>query len=756
MIKRLLPYAFILLLAFIFFWQVFFKGLLPIPSDTIVGLYYPYRDEYAKSYPNGIPFKNFLITDPVRQQYPWKKTAIESYKNGKIPSWNSFSFSGTPSLANFQTGAYYPFNLLGLFLPFNAYWSLTIILTPFLAGIFMFLYLRNLKLEIIPSMFGSITYSYGGFFATWLEWGNILSTALWLPLILLSIDKLIHSSSNDKQKILSWRVSQKGFWAVVLFTSLTFSFFAGHLQTFFYIFVLSFIYAMFRLYKERSRINFLLLGISFFAFVLVTAVQWIPSLRFISLSARATDQNYLTSEGWFIPLKHLVQFIIPDFFGNPSTLNYWGTWNYAELTGYIGVASIILAILAIISKRSKLTTFFAFAAVISLLLAISNPISRLPYHLNIPFISTAQPTRLMFIVDFTLSILAAFGLESVLKGVKRKNAFAVIGLFSIIFLLLFLVLQQGLFKINSVDLQVALRNMILPLLIFIAFSFILLISTKLNKRHLTIIASLILVLTITDLFRFSWKFNTFGSSSYLFPDTHVTKYVQENLGEYRIATNDPRLLPPNFSQVYQIPTVDGYDALFLKSYAEYISAINRGKPDISQPYGFNRIVSVKRFDSKLVDLLGVKYLLSLNDVRDPKFVSVYEFGLTKVYENQNVLPKAFIVNELIPARDNKRAIEIMFGEEFDPATMAVVEGNKGYSFGSTGSASVTKYEANRVEVEVEVDKDSFMVLTDVYYPTWRVKLDNDKMLPIQKTNYLFKGVFIPKGKHVVVFYNSAI
>ena len=33
----------------IFFWQFLIKGLLPVPSDTIVGLYHPYRDFYAKS-----------------------------------------------------------------------------------------------------------------------------------------------------------------------------------------------------------------------------------------------------------------------------------------------------------------------------------------------------------------------------------------------------------------------------------------------------------------------------------------------------------------------------------------------------------------------------------------------------------------------------------------------------------------------------------------------------------------------------------
>ena len=111
--KKELLYPFILILIIlIFFWQFILKGLLPIPSDTIVGLYHPYRDYYATEYPNGIPYRNFLITDPVRQQYPWRFIAIDQMKQGQWPSWNPYSFSGTPLAANLQSAPFYPLNVL--------------------------------------------------------------------------------------------------------------------------------------------------------------------------------------------------------------------------------------------------------------------------------------------------------------------------------------------------------------------------------------------------------------------------------------------------------------------------------------------------------------------------------------------------------------------------------------------------------------------------------------------------------------------
>src|SRR3989344_9524853 len=116
--KKILPYLSIVLLVFVFFWQFFFKGLLPIPADTIVGLYHPFRDLYAKEYPRGIPFKNFLITDSVRQQYPWRKLVISAQKKLEFPLWNPYNFTGTPLLANFQSAPFYPLNILFFMMPF--------------------------------------------------------------------------------------------------------------------------------------------------------------------------------------------------------------------------------------------------------------------------------------------------------------------------------------------------------------------------------------------------------------------------------------------------------------------------------------------------------------------------------------------------------------------------------------------------------------------------------------------------------------
>ncbi len=750
MIRKLIPYYAIPVLVGIFFWQFFAKGLQPIPADTIIGLYHPYRDLYAKDYPNGIPYKNFLITDPVRQQYLWKKLSIEKIKQFEIPTWNPYSFSGTPLLANFQSGVFYPINIVLFTLPLNYSWSLFIILQPLFGGIFLFLYLRNLKLDNYSSLLGSIIFSFSGFFTTWLEWGNILHTGLWLPLILLSIDKI--SDGKNIKKIVIWS-------AVLIFSSVS-SFFAGHLQTFFYLSLLSSVYLLIRIWQSKEIKKFgVVFLITWLITFLITLVQLVPALRFISLSARSLDQIPWQKEGWFLPWQNLVQFIVPDFFGNPTTLNYWGVWNYGELTAYGGILSIILVIFAILFRRDKKTYFFGGIFFISLLLALPNFISKLPFILEIPLISSSQPTRLIFLVNFSIAVLAALGLNFLIKKEKLKQIFIPIGIIGLIFLAIFIFIQTGSsFGIKPEDLMISQRNLIFPLLIFSASS-ILVISTVFLKKDLRKIALLLLItVTVFDLFRFSWKFNTFSKPEYLFPQTRTLDFISQNIGNHRIATNDPRILPPNFSSVYKIQTVEGYDPLFLNRYAELISAINRNTPNINPPFGFNRIVRIENFSGNLISLLGIKYVLTLNEINEEGFVKVFEEGLTNVYENKNVLPRAFFVSNVIGSQNKEETIVQMFNPIFNPSNTAIVEEIDSSDNYSEGEVEVISYSENKIILKTNIDSGNsgFLVLTDSFYPNWHARINDGEEMKIYRADYNFRGLIVPPGEHTITFYTKTL
>ena len=367
-------------------------------------------------------------------------------------------------------------------------------------------------------------------------------------------------------------------------------------------------YAIYRRVKPLFAASYLL-------FAAVTAAQWWPTLQLIKISARDIDQTQiLTRPDWFLPWQHLAQFIAPDFFGNPATLNYSGVWNYAEFIGYIGLVPLLLALGAVTAKAGQKI----WLAVISVFLfTLPTPIAKLPFILKLPFLSTAQPSRLIALVSFGLAILAGIGLNQLLKHkFSRKFPLISIGISLIILWL------------NSTS-TVSQRNLILPTAIFILFTLLMLFRSR-----IILVSYLLFLLTAVELLRFATKFTPFSPAEYFYPQTQTIKFLQENLGDYRYLTTDRRLLPPNAGIMYRLATIEGYDPLYLKSYAKVITEMEAGAPGTIA--SFNRIIRPTNLNSPILNRLGVKYILSLNQINSPQFKLVFQEGQTLVYENLKV------------------------------------------------------------------------------------------------------------------------
>lgn len=733
------------LVLIVFFKQFLLAGKLPLPADTIVGMYHPWRDVVWNGFTAGVPFKNFLITDPVRQQYPWRQLAVTLFEKSQIPLWNPYTHAGMPLLANFQSAVFYPFNLLFFLLPFSLAWGVLICLQPFLAGIFLYFYFRQLKLKKIASLIGALSFVFSGFFISWLEWGTLLHTALWLPLILLSIEKIFTEEGGAK-------------WSLVLVLALCFQFFAGHLQTSFYVFLVTAIYILWKIKASKKRTkfylnHFIIIGLVTLA---LTAVQWLPTLQLIKLSSREIDQASFSQPGWFIPWQNLVQFLAPDFFGNPTTLNYWGIFNYAEFVGYIGIIPLILAFYAVFWRRDKKTIFFAALFLTALSFALPTFWAKLPYQLKIPLVSTSQPTRFLFIVDFCLAVLAALGLDALLrKKVSLKKIIITLVpflfLYSLLWLFVFGAKQFWPGASWTVNLAISKRNLILPtgLLAAGAILILLLYFQKITKK---IVLFLILVFVCFDLLRFGWKFMPFVKKEWLFPTTKTIEFLKNDKSIFRFMTTDRRLFAPNFSIPFKLQTIEGYDPLYLTRYGELIAASERGEPNILPPFGFNRIITPHNYQSSIIDLLNVKYVLSLQEENSDKLVKIFQEGQTRVYENKNVLPRAFMVYDYQLAQNKQEAIDLLMNEKTDLMKTVILE-ESSLEFDLVGGESevnIKDYQENEVIIEVETDQPGILILTDSYYPGWQAIMDG-RETPIYRADYSFRAVSIPEGRHKVSF-----
>ena len=732
-----LAIAGIICVVLVFFYKTIISGLLPVPSDALVGMYYPWRDAYSHTFKNGVPFKNFLITDPVRQQIPWRKQVIDAFKSKKLPLWDATSFSGVPLLANIQSGAFYPLNVLFFIFPFATAWTILIISQPLLAGIFLFLFLRHKRLDQISALVGAVCFAFSGFSTAWLTWGTMVSTILWLPLILLAFEK-IHESSK------------KTPWRLLFIFSIVSSFFAGHIQIFAYSMLVFGAYAVGMARKMKMQKPYLMHIVIPGIILAITSPVWIRLISYLPSSSRIAGSSW-TAEGFFIPLRHFVQFIVPDYFGNPATLNYWGTWNYGEMVGYIGVIGLLLALIGI-SARSG---FWIGIVYVSLLFAVDSPISRLPFILHIPGISSLQPTRLLSIVDFGLSILAAYGMASLMAGVKKRQVIIP----GIILLTVFAgawisVLIPTSFGIPIEQIAIVKRNLILPSVMFAAAIGMVGAIVLLKKSLVTLRsvgALMVIILLSFELIRFGWKFTPFTDRSFFFPTTETISFLEQLPKPFRVLAADDRLLPPNSLSYYDIESISGYDPIHGLRYEEYIASMERGEPNITPPFGFTRIIAPKTIRSPLLALLNVQYVLSIDPLVGSKVRLLAEEGTTKLYKYVGGVPRVYLAEQIVSETSKEAVIRKLYDSSFIPGKTAVVESPISIvsaPLGMDESAVISSYEGDRMNIQTTTKNTRLLVIGNMMDPHWSVTIDK-KRTDILRVNYLFFGSIVPAGIHTI-------
>lgn len=737
------------LLTTFLFKDFIFMGKLPIPSDTMVGVYFPWRDEIWMGREAGFPVKNFTIRDVVRQLYPWRLLAINQIKEGQFPLWNPYNFTGVPHLANVFTAALYPFNLLFFLFSFPSAWSIYVAIQPVLTGLAFYFFLRNLKLSKISATLGSIVFAFSSFLMIRLEFGMVGHSALWLPLALFAIDKL------TEKKCFRWWLAG----TLCLFFSLL----AGYLQVTIYSFVIFCLYGFYRCALSKDfKLFLLIISIPLFSFVLA-GIQTIPLLEISKQSTRIGNygKEAFFAEEYFLPWERLITFFVPDFFGNDAAGNFWGKTSYYEFTGYIGIVSLFFVFYSIFSSKKEKFLWWSLL-IISFLFLLPTPIAKFFYLLSIPGLSILVPARILFIVNFLLALLSAFGLEEFKKdqgrGVRRKSFFAISFLMACFTIIIIIFLAGLIFwPLWGKNALVSLRNLVLP-----SFSMVMLLSflplylaIRSKKLRILIIISLLFLLSFS-LLRHSLKYNPFVEKEVLFPQTETINFLQQQQknDHFRVQITHSDLLTPNINLVYGLEMVEGYDSVHSKRFEELAMAANNENPSLKYESP-GRILFLGRYQSPLFDLMNVKYVLALKDIPDSKFKLVFQKGQTRVYENQKAYPRVYLTKEYEIITNEEKILtemlrfsrkgerKVVLEEEIE-LQQAKNESNR------LSSAEIIDYSPQSVKVKTQSASEEILVFSDAYDPGWRASIDG-KPTKVYRANYNFRAVIVPEGDHQIDF-----
>lgn len=706
---RFWPVVVIFILWFIFSFPYFGRGLVPFPSDYLVTFFPPWNSEY------GMPVKNNAMPDVITQIYPWKKLTIDTWKSGQVPLWNPYSFSGTAHAGNYQSAVFSPFNLLFFVLPFIDAWSILILLQPLLAGLFMYLFVRSLDKSREASALAAIAFMFCGFMVVWMAYGTLGYAALFLPLIF-------------------WGIHKKHGWAISLGIAL--SLVSGHFQVSIYVIGAAAAYILWK--KQWRTLWFVLFGL------LIAAPQILLGLRSFALSARGAA----VLRGEIIPWQYLLTFIAPDFFGNPVTRNDW-FGHYAEWAGFVGVVPFLLAIFAMVGKKSKEVWFFITLAVLTLLFALPTPLNSMLYLLKIPVLSGSAASRIIILTSFALAALAAYGLDE-LKEKKRTVWFSVICICFVAAVWIVLLFGKPL---PADKLAIATHNFILPTV------FVVLAAAAFVLRKKFVIYILI-GLAVFDVLRFATKWMPFDPRQYVYSEVKSLTYLASRVGNDRVFGN---IGSGEVGTEFRIPLVEGYDAVYQARYGEFINAVSKG-------YVYPPGRSVVQFDKKglykteALQLLGIKYIYHrFSDGRniwvfpyweylaDGSMHQIYSDEKYEIFEYKNVYPRAFLASSYIVASSDKDIIDTLFAKDFDRRNTLVLEEKPSVEpQAGPGSAEIVSYTPNKVTIEINSPSPKLLFFSDAFDAGWYAFVDG-KESRVYRADYDFRAVVTPVGKHTVVF-----
>ncbi len=739
-LKKYWPIFFICGVWLIFAHPYFLFEKVPFPSGYLVNFFAPWNTipEFAG------PYKNGAMPDVITQIYPWKNLVIEFWKQGIIPLWNPYSFSGTPLLANYQSAALSPLNLLYLLFPFIDAWSIIVLAQPLLAGLFTYLYLRTLKLSEFASLCSSVAFMFCGFITTWMSYQTLAWAILFLPLSLFAIEKLVGTKK--------WQ------YAVLLTLTVPLSFFSGHFQTSLYFLLFIILYISFKFVSTKNLKSYVLCLMSIAFGLLISSPQILPSVELYSHSARSE----IFSAVEVIPWSYLPTLLAPDFYGNPVTRNNW-LGHYAEWNGYIGLIPLVLAFYSFSFKKYRREiVFFVLMAIVSVFLAFDSFLLDLLVNLKIPVLSTSAASRIIVLASFCFAVLAGFGFEKIIEDIKKRNFKPIIGLLLIfggVFVVLWGVILLRVFIPND-KIQVAFSNLRLPTLIFGSLIAIIISSIFFkNKKYLIILQILTILIVAFDLLRFAIKWQPFEPRKFVYPELPISRFLSTIESYDRIFGN----FGAEVSNTYRASYIEGYDPLYISRYGEFIGAASDGKFHEAQRSG---VVFPKRGDNTqdILNFLGVKYII--HKIADGRFAWAYPFweypvdyftpiykdASYEVYQNQKAFNRAFIIGQHRVEGSGEKLLHAMFDEDSNLKEEAFLEEkiDQELAKDAKGQAFIKSYEPNEIIMEASSSGRVMLVLTDPFYPGWKAFVDGSET-KIYRANYAFRGVVIPQGVHHVRF-----
>jgi hypothetical protein len=765
-LQRLFPPLLLAVLA-----AVFFAPLVLRPDGT---LYSDHSDLLA----HYLPAKHFLVES--------------RRETGELPRWCPYSLGGMPFIHDPQVGAFYPPHWLLWLVPsdlLGTALSWCIVLHLLVAGWGTYACAREQGLDRGPALVSAFGFMFAGkWLLHLLAAGHYTTIGLaWLPWTLLCLQRSL------RQAGFAWATAAAACFAlVILGTQPQWAFYAGIFlivwtvgswsdcsfsrsqapawertagssasPNTFWRWICSLVYrsgASSSAFPSRS------LGTSGKCFICVSiwaptvaitlsAVQWLPTLEAAALSTRGAG---VASEDVLAGGLRALTFLVgPALTTEPANL----AWEDRGGFGLLWIAAAAMA--PLVCPRQLRWRAAACTALIVFSLGGAALVQWLP-----GFRLFRQPTRMLAIVALPVALLAGETLQALLHGVldDRRGRRVLLRVAAAVATLAGGFAVRQLLQGKSVGFHPYWMTLIvtLPLAYWV-------LSTQYSVRR----AATLGVILVVDLWALTWPLVQVRPEAEInAPSASVVELAANRADFGRVLDMDldeecsPLGRGAPMALLHRLHAIRGLNPLDIqrtKNYLQQIADDDASLRPFEHTFAFPVVGNVPIRNRQLLNLLGVRYLLQPRDVAldqpgwrklgdDPEPVAFdliaggrRNLPAYSLYENEQVLPRVFIVPRAVTGSDIRDADfrNVVVLEE------TVIEAPNASELGYW-SAAITEYEPNQVRIETATDSPGWLVLTDVWYPGWNCTVDGVPV-KVYRGDFLFRAVHVEAGGHEVVF-----
>jgi hypothetical protein len=727
----------------------------------------------------------FLVnphSDQYIAGYAFREFAAQSLRSGQgFPQWNPYLFGGMPYIAAMHGDIFYPTFLLRMVMPTDAAMSWGFIIHVFLCGLLTFAFLRAWGLGFYPALVGGLAYLLCGPIAAYVSPGHdgklFVSTLLPLTLWMLT---------------LGIRRGRPWAWGVLAIT-VGLAVLSPHPQLLQYLLLTGGAFALFTAFSADETGERLDRGVAVrrLALALVAvaigglmgAVQYMPVREYVDWSPRAGGKGWEHAVSYSMPLEELLNVYLPQFSGILD--KYWGRNGIHLHSEYLGAAVLLLAGAALApggwsASRRSFRWFWIGALVVAVLWTLggSTPFYHLVYAVVPGTKFFRAPSTFMYVMAFSVAVLAALGTERVLArrvGMRYAVGWLLAGL-----LVAFLAVGGAFYNLGiniiggfgggplaerSMARLLEGRNDVLfgglRSFLFTALAASIVIAYVMSRLTAGAAGMLLAAVVALDLWTVERRYWMFSPPARdLYATDPVIDYLKAHAADGRVlvlaqtadglAARDPYFGTDGQGtgtglMVHGIRSITGYHGNELGRYQQLAYAETQAGP-ITQSPAFWRHEGVRYLYTN-APIAQPEFKQLLGPVRNSAGSTVYLYGLP------GANPSAWVATALVKAADSTIAPAVL-DPRFDPTRLAAISDTAPIQVPPLSAvpapagvtAQVTRPAPDRIEVQLSAPAaaGSALVVSENFYPGWTATVD-DRTVGTVRANYNLIGVPLPAG-----------